>query len=220
MPRQLTMFKSSRRRQDWLGFENAARKKRFLYPAGVDEVGRGCLAGPVLAAALIFPAEFYMADINDSKKLSEKERLQLFPVIMKNALSWGVGMVSPEVIDQINILQASLLAMKIALSRLQPKADFVLVDGRDPIPDCSVAQRTLIKGDARSISIAAASILAKVTRDRMMKLYGRKYPEYQFDRNKGYGTLTHRKALQSCGLCKIHRKTFVHFKKLPKIYPD
>jgi len=137
------------------------------------------------------------------------QRNQLCRIVMEKSISWGLGMVGPEKIDQINILQASLLAMKIAIEKLNPSPDFLLVDGRDFIPDLEIEQRPLIKGDQKSISIASASILAKVTRDRMMKLYSQKYPQYGFHQNKGYGTLIHRKALEIHGVCFLHRKSFL-----------
>ena len=208
MPKQQIMFKNYKGPKDWFLFEQRVRNEGAILPAGIDEVGVGCLAGPVVAAAVILPQKISLPDINDSKKLSENDRNRLYREIVKLALSWGLGMVPPKIIDQVNILKASLLAMKIAIGKLNPKPDFLLIDGRNSLPDLNIRQKSIVKGDSRSISIAAASILAKVSRDRLMKFYARKFPLYGFDQNKGYGTAFHREALQSNGPCSIHRYSY------------
>ena len=177
----------------------------FALIAGVDEAGRGPLAGPVCAGACILPKNAEILYLNDSKKLSEKRRESLFVEIKEKAVSWGVGLVGPE---QINILNATYEAMRQALSQLNPPADFVLVDAVH-IPDIGTPQVGIVKGDAKSVSIAAASILAKVTRDHLMMSYDEKYPEYGFARHKGYGTAAHYEALLKYGPSPIHRMTFL-----------
>lgn len=180
----------------------------FALIAGVDEAGRGPLAGPVCAGACILPRDAEILYLNDSKKLSEKRRESLFVEIKEKAVSWGVGLVGPERIDEVNILNATYEAMREALSKLDPPADFVLVDAVH-IPDIAVPQVGIVKGDAKSVSIAAASILAKVTRDHLMMEYDEKYPEYGFAKHKGYGTAAHYDALLKYGPSSIHRKTFL-----------
>ena len=175
--------------------------------AGVDEAGRGPLAGPVVAAAVVLPENFDVPGINDSKKLSEKKREALFPVIKSRAIAFGIGMAEHEEIDRINILQASLLAMKRAVEALKILPDYLLIDGKFTI-DSIIDQRSVIKGDALSLSIAAASILAKVSRDRMMADLDLRYPEYGFSRHKGYPTKAHKEAILTHGPCPIHRKSF------------
>ncbi|MDJ0883550.1 MAG: ribonuclease HII [Desulfobacterales bacterium] len=190
-----------------LHFEEQARRGGACRVAGVDEVGRGPLAGPVVAAAVVLPERFPTDGINDSKKLSARQRIAAFDRICRRADGIGVGVIDAEVIDRINILQASLLAMATAIDQLDPQPDFLLVDGNQrvkrPIP-----QMTLKKGDSRSVSIAAASIVAKVTRDRLMDDYHRLFPDYGFARHKGYPTRSHRAAVQSLGGCPIHRRSF------------
>ena len=175
--------------------------------AGVDEAGRGPLAGPVVAAAVIFPAKIDIAGLDDSKKLSPKKREELFPKIQAEAVAYGVAIVNREVIDKINILQASLLAMKQAVEQLQTVPDLLLIDGNQKI-DSTLDQWAVVKGDSKSLSIAAASVLAKVTRDRVMKDYHKLYPQYEFHRHKGYGTKLHRDLIEEHGPCPIHRSTF------------
>ncbi len=175
---------------------------------GIDEVGRGPLAGPVYAAAVILPRDKEILYLNDSKKLSEKKRDELYDVIMENAVAVGIGQASWETIDEINIKQATLRAMREAVEALKVRPDMLLVDA-EHIPDLDIRQVGIIKGDARSVSIAAASIIAKVTRDRIMCKYAEQYPEYDFDGNKGYGTAAHIEALKKFGPCPIHRKTFI-----------
>lgn len=176
--------------------------------AGIDEAGRGPLAGPVVAAAVILPKDHPILYVNDSKQLSEKKREALYDVIMKEAVSVGVGMASEKVIDEINILQATYRAMREAVSKLTPYPDVTLNDAVT-IPELSLHQVPIIKGDAKSASIAAASIIAKVTRDRIMKEYDKLYPEYGFASHKGYGSQQHMEALRQYGPCTIHRMTFI-----------
>ncbi len=186
-------------------------ERRFAHKgriAGVDEVGRGPLAGPVVACAAILPADHPILYLNDSKKLSEKKRKELFAVIREEAVSYAFGVESWAVIDEINILQATLRAMKKAVEKLDPPASFLLIDAVT-IPGIALPQCPIVHGDALSVSIAAASIAAKVTRDAMMEEYDRLYPEYGFARNKGYGTAEHIAAIKKYGPCPIHRKSFI-----------
>lgn len=175
---------------------------------GIDEVGRGPLCGPVVAGAVILPKDCQILYLNDSKKLSEKKREELYDVIMEQAIAVGIGMASPERIDEINILQATYEAMRQAISELKVKPA-VLLNDAVTIPQVEIPQIPIIKGDAKSVSIAAASIIAKVTRDRMMVEYDRLYPGYDLASNKGYGTKTHMEALRTIGPCEIHRRTFI-----------
>jgi ribonuclease HII len=176
---------------------------------GIDEAGRGPLAGPVVAAAVILPRGLTIPYVNDSKKLSEKRRELLYPEIMEKALAVGVGIVSPERIDEINILQATFEAMRQAVSKLSVSPDFVMVDGNKRIPDLEIPQMALVKGDGKSMSIACASIVAKVTRDHMMTEYDKMYPEYGFASHKGYGSASHIQAIQEFGPSPIHRRSFI-----------
>lgn len=178
------------------------------YICGIDEVGRGPLAGPVVAGAVILPKDEPILYLNDSKKLSEKKREQLYDEIMEKAVAVGIGMVSPARIDEINILQATYEAMREAISKLAVKPDLLLNDAVT-IPEVEIRQIPIIKGDAKSVSIAAASIVAKVTRDRLMAEYDGVIPGYDFAKNKGYGTKTHIEALKSQGASPIHRRTFI-----------
>lgn len=178
---------------------------------GIDEAGRGPLAGPVAAGACILPADHDILYLNDSKKLSAKKRDELYEVITKEALAWKVGLASPERIDEINILQATYEAMRTAIAGLSVLPD-ALVNDAVTIPEVELVQAPVIKGDAKCLSVSAASILAKVTRDRLMEEYDRQYPEYGFASHKGYGTKAHIEALQKYGPCPIHRRTFItHF---------
>ena len=179
------------------------------YIAGVDEVGRGPLAGPVVAAAVILPRDFDVLGIDDSKKLSPKKREELFEVIKEKALAWAVGWVGPERIDEINILEATKEAMKQAVQGLSLPPDHVLIDGNFTVRALALPQTAIVKGDANSTSIAAASILAKVTRDRYMEEMDAVYPGYAFAGNKGYGTKAHYDGLKAQGPTPIHRKTFI-----------
>jgi len=174
---------------------------------GVDEAGRGPLAGPVVAAAVILPPEVYLAGVNDSKALSSARREELFSAIVSKACAYGIGVVSPAEIDEINILQATFLAMVKAINHTNVFPDLVVVDGRQclPFPLC---QYPLVKGDSRCQAVAAASIIAKVIRDRIMQFYHLRYPFYGFDRLKGYGTAVHRQALNLYGLSPVHRRSF------------
>ncbi len=176
--------------------------------AGVDEAGRGPLAGPVVSAAVIFPKEIYIPFINDSKKLNKEKRNILFHIIQQKAITCGVGIISPKEIDKINILQATFKTMQMALQNLSNEPDLVLVDGRQKIPNITIRQVPVIKGDSQCFSIAAASILAKVTRDNLMLEYDKKYPQYGFANHKGYGTKTHIEAIRKYGPCEIHRQSF------------
>lgn len=181
------------------------------YLCGIDEAGRGPLAGPVVAGAVILPKDCEILYLNDSKKLSEKKRELLYDEIMQKAVATGVGIVGPERIDEINILQATYEAMRMAISNLAVRPDLLLNDAVT-IPEVEIGQVPIVKGDAKSVSIAAASILAKVTRDRMMVQYEKTYPGYSFASNKGYGSAKHIEALKTIGPCAIHRKTFIgHF---------
>ena len=175
---------------------------------GIDEAGRGPLAGPVVAAAVILPKDHPILYVNDSKQLSEKKREVLYDVIIRDAVAWGTGMASEKVIDEINILQATYRAMAEAFAKLSPKPGITLNDAVT-VPQIPIRQVPIIKGDAKSASIAAASILAKVTRDRLMLKYDELYPEYGFRHHKGYGSAEHLQALKTYGPCEIHRKTFI-----------
>ena len=193
---------------DWFVYESAATKKGYHMICGIDEAGRGPLAGPVFAAAVILPDHASIDGINDSKKLSEKKREALFSVIQETAVSFAVGFATETEIDEINILQATFLAMKRACDSLNVRPDFALVDG-NRMPPLGVDTQTIIKGDSLSASIAAASILAKVSRDRLMYEIDKLYPEYQFAKHKGYGTALHIEMLKKYGPCPVHRKTFL-----------
>jgi len=188
-------------------FESKAREGGYRAVAGVDEAGRGPLAGPVVAAAVILPPGYEHPGINDSKKLSSRQRERLYAIIQHDAVSIGVGLSEAPLIDRVNILQATLLAMKEAVLELFPPPDFLLIDGLNRI-DLATPQEAIIRGDSQSVSIAAASIIAKVSRDRLMEMYHRQFPQYNFLRNKGYGTKEHRAAIVKFGRCKIHRRSF------------
>ena len=190
-----------------LTHETALYERGYHSIAGVDEAGRGPLAGPVVAAAVILHRDILIPGINDSKKLSESRREFLYEEIRQKAAGYGIGIVSREIIDQINILRASLEAMKIAVCKLPTEPDFVLVDGNYR-PDIDLSMKALPHGDSLSMSIAAASIMAKVTRDRIMRKLDRMYPHYGFARNKGYPTSEHLTALDKFGPCEIHRRSF------------
>lgn len=191
-------------------FENEYYAKGYKFVCGIDEAGRGPLSGPVVAAACILPKDISIPELNDSKKLTEKKRERLFDIITERAIGYGIGMASPQEIDEINILNATMLAMRRALESLNPKADFALIDG-NIARDFSIPTRTVIKGDSLSASIAAASILAKVTRDRLCLEDAKKYPQYNFTKHKGYSTREHMDAIRQYGPCEIHRKSFLKF---------
>ena len=191
-----------------LTYERGLWEAGYDLVAGIDEVGRGPLAGPVVAAAVILPKECKIEGVNDSKKLSAKKREELYDIILEKAVSYGIGIVSNERIDEINILKATYEAMREALSQLKPKADYILADAVT-IPMVSTPQRGIIKGDAKSMSIGAASIVAKVYRDRLMEAYEEVYPGYGFASNKGYGAAEHIEGLKKLGPTPIHRRTFL-----------
>lgn len=189
-------------------FENQAHEQGFEIVCGVDEAGRGPLAGPVCAAAVILPDGLVIEGLDDSKKLTEKKRDALYDVIIEDAISYSIAFASVEEIEEFNILQATFLAMKRAVEGLNVKADLALVDGNQK-PPLEIQSRTLVKGDAKSPSIAAASILAKVTRDRLMMEMAEQYPEYCFDKHKGYGTKLHYEKIIEHGISPVHRRSFL-----------
>lgn len=193
---------------DWLLFENQAIEKGYNIICGVDEAGRGPLSGPVCAAAVVLPKGHIIEGVNDSKKISEKKRELLYDKIIEEAEDYSIAMASPQEIDEINILEATFLAMKRAIDGLKTKPDYVMIDG-NRMPKIDIDGETIVKGDGRSASIAAASILAKVTRDRYMLEMAKKYPEYKFEKHKGYGTKLHYEMLDKYGPCEIHRQTFL-----------
>lgn len=192
---------------DWTMFEELALRQGYSCVAGVDEAGRGALAGPVVAAAVVMPRRTEISGINDSKKLTPSRREALFDLIMGKALAVGIGSGDHLLIDRVNILQATLSAMKDAVLGVSPPPDYIIIDGISKIP-LNIHQRTIIKGDSVSISIAAASIIAKVTRDRLMADFENRYPGYGFAEHKGYGCASHMAAIARLGPCAIHRKTF------------
>lgn len=194
--------------QDWLFFENEAYVRGYKYVCGVDEAGRGPLAGPVFAAAVILPRDYVIDGVNDSKKLTEKKREQLYSKIKEQSLAYCVASASVDEIDEINILNATFLAMTRAVSGLQVKADFALVDG-NRLPSLEIDAKAVVKGDALSESIAAASILAKVERDHFMLNLANEYPNYAFEKHKGYGTKLHIEMIKKYGTSNVHRKTFL-----------
>ena len=194
------------KRNLWL-FESKAIEKGFSYIAGIDEAGRGPLAGPVVSAAVLLPTSFHDPDITDSKKLSPKKRSYLYEKLYDQAVSIGIGIVDNIEIERINILNASLLSMAISVKNLSPQPDYLLIDGKFRIPT-DLPQEPIIRGDALSISIAAASIVAKVSRDRLMERYDQDYPQFGFSRHKGYPTRAHKEAIRTFGCCPIHRRTF------------
>ena len=191
----------------WL-YEHEAAREGFACVCGVDEAGRGPLAGPVCAAAVILPPDIQIEGLNDSKKLTDKKRRALYDVITGQAVSYGIAFADEREIDEINILQATFLAMRRAFEQLSVQPDVALIDG-NRAPGLSCCERTIVHGDALSASIAAASILAKVTRDRLMEDYDAQYPQYGFAVHKGYGTQRHYAALREFGACPIHRQSFL-----------
>ncbi len=193
---------------DWYLYEKEAAQRGYRAVCGIDEAGRGPLAGPVFAAAVILPLEMEIPGLNDSKKLTAKKREALFPLIQEKAAAWSVAFATEKEIDEINILQATYLAMRRACEGLSLPADYALVDG-NRMPPLSVRGETIVKGDGLSASIAAASILAKVSRDRLMLELDSLYPEYQFAKHKGYGTALHMELLRKYGPCPIHRRSFL-----------
>ena len=193
---------------NWLEFETQAKAEGYHIVCGIDEAGRGPLAGPVCAAAVILPRDTLIEGVNDSKKLSEKKREQLFEVIKETALSYSIGWASVEEIEEINILAAAMLAMKRAVEGLTIKADYAYIDG-NKTPRIEIPCEAVVKGDALSMSVASASILAKVSRDRLMLEYAKEYPQYGFEKHKGYGTTAHTDAILKYGECPIHRPSFL-----------
>ncbi len=194
--------------KDWFLYEKEAKNAGYSVVCGVDEAGRGPLAGPVFAAAVILPENTMIAGINDSKKLSEKKREFLYDEIKTKAIAYNVALATEKEIDEINILNATFLAMRRAVEGLSVRPDFALIDG-NRTPELNVPARAIIKGDALSASIAAASILAKVERDRLMKILSEKYPEYSFEKHKGYGTKLHVELIKKHGPSAIHRRSFL-----------
>lgn len=207
MPR-LTKEEEAKRLEAMWDIENTLFAEGYDIIAGVDEAGRGPLAGDVYAAAVILPKGLIVEGLNDSKKISEKKREALYDVIKEKAIAWAVATASVDEIDEYNIRNATYIAMNRALSDLKTKIDYVLVDG-DCIKDCNYPYSCVVKGDSKSASISAASILAKVTRDRYMMELSEKYPEYQFEKHKGYGTALHIEMLKKYGASPVHRKTFI-----------
>ena len=190
-------------------YETAAKEKGYKYICGVDEAGRGPLAGPVCAAAVILPENARIPGLNDSKKLTEKRREELFEIIKKEAVAFSVAYGTLEEIEKYNILEATFLAMNRAIDGLSVRADYALIDGNRVPKGIKIPCETVIKGDSKSASIAAASILAKVTRDRLLLEYDKKYPVYNFKKHKGYGTKEHYEAIRTYGVCEIHRLSFL-----------
>ena len=191
-----------------------------LREAGADEAGRGCFAGPVFAAAVILPNDFYHPLLNDSKQVPEKKRDLLREVIEQSAISWAVASIDNEEIDRINILKASFKSMHLAIDQLKPKPELLLIDGNRFVPYKKLPHHCIIKGDGKYASIAAASILAKTYRDAYMQKLHREFPMYGWDQNKGYGTLTHRKAIEKYGLCKYHRKSYKILPEITELFPQ
>lgn len=192
--------------------ENELRKKGFNTICGIDEAGRGPLAGPVVVASVIMPANSMIEGVNDSKKVSEKKREKLYDLILEEAISYGVGIIGQDEIDEINILNATKKALTLSLKELITKPDLIIVDALTHIDTMGIPYESIIKGDAKCYSIAAASIIAKVTRDRIMREWDAVYPEYGFQQHKGYGTAKHIAAIREYGLCPIHRRSFTtHF---------
>lgn len=189
-------------------FDNKFLSRKIRSIAGVDEAGRGPLAGPVVAAAVIFDKKTFNKDINDSKQITEKKREELYLWILDNCISFGIGIIGQQEIDEINILQASLKAMKSAVEFLSPEPHLVLIDGNKSFLS-DIQTKTVVKGDAKSFCIASASIIAKVSRDRIMREAHEKYPEYLWEQNKGYPTLAHRNAVKKFGPSPFHRRTFL-----------
>ena len=201
------MEKERERQNAMLAFEREARERGFRRVAGIDEAGRGPLAGPVVSAAVILPENYFLDSLNDSKKVTPKNRESLFRRITADAIAWGVGLCDHVEIDEINILNAARVSMGRAVRAFKPAPDFLLVDALT-LDSADMPQKAIVRGDALSLSIAAASIVAKVTRDRLMLIYDKMYPGYGFASHKGYGTKEHMDKIRAGGLCPIHRKTF------------
>ena len=206
------------RLENMLSYEKELYKQGLTLIAGVDEVGRGPLAGPVVAAAVILPKDCKIRGLNDSKKISKKKHLEIFQVVQEQALAIGIGIMDNQVIDQVNIYEATKLAMKEAISQLSPQPEHLLIDAMKL--ELPISQTSIIKGDANSLSIAAASIVAKVTRDELMKQYDQQYPGYDFTTNAGYGTAKHLEGLEKLGVTPIHRTSFEPVKTLVSTKKD
>ena len=192
--------------------EDELRNRGFNMICGIDEAGRGPLAGPVVVASVIMPADSMIEGVNDSKKISEKKREKLYDQILEEAISYGVGIIGQDEIDEINILNATKKGLTMSLKELTVKPDLIIVDALTHIDTMGIPYESIIKGDAKCYSISAASIIAKVTRDRIMREWDKIYPEYGFEKHKGYGTSAHIEAIKKYGLCPIHRKSFTtHF---------
>lgn len=193
-------------------FEENLHQKGIEYICGIDEAGRGPLAGPVVVAAVIMPRESFIEGVNDSKKVSEKKREKLYEEITNEAIAWSVGIIEQGEIDTLNILNATKKGVNICVKELSIKPNLILVDALEHIDTCGIPYTPIIKGDAKVYSIAAASIIAKVTRDRIMREWDEVYPQYEFAKNKGYGTAKHIAAIKEYGICNLHRHSFVkHF---------
>lgn len=190
-------------------YENKLHKDGLKYIAGIDEAGRGPLAGPVVVACVIMPENSFIEGVNDSKKVSEKKREKLYEEITNEAIAWSVGIIDQTEIDEINILNATKKALTMAIQNLEVKPERILVDALEHIDTCGIPYTSIIKGDAKNYSIAAASIIAKVTRDRIMYEWDEIYPDYGFAAHKGYGTAKHIQAIRENGICMLHRKSFV-----------
>lgn len=204
--------KEEKRLENLKEYENTLYDKGITYIAGIDEAGRGPLAGPVVVGVVIMKKESFIEGINDSKKISESRRENLYEKITEEAVAWSTGIVNEDEIDEINILNATKKALTDAISKLAVKPEIILVDALDKIDTHSIPYISIIKGDAKIYSISCASIIAKVTRDRIMRTYDKLYPEYGFESHKGYGTAKHIEAIKEHGLCPIHRKSFTkHF---------
>lgn len=193
---------------DWFLYENELTEQGYKNICGVDEAGRGPLAGPVCAAAVILKPNDIIEGVNDSKKLTEKKREMLYDIIKERAVSYSIAFATVEEIEELNILNATMLAMKRAVEGLSIPADYAIIDG-NKTPELQIPCNYIVKGDAKSMSIASASILAKVTRDRLLLEYAEQYPQYQFEKHKGYGTKAHREALLEYGPCPVHRNSFL-----------
>jgi len=201
--------KEEKRLKNLKEMENELHKKGFEYICGIDEAGRGPLAGPVVVASVIMPKDSMIEGVNDSKKVSEKKREKLYDEITENAIAWGVGIINQNEIDDINILNATKKGLTLSLQELSKKPDLILVDALEKIDTLGIPYEAIIKGDAKCYSISAASIIAKVTRDRIMREWDKVYPQYGFEKHKGYGTKMHIDAIKEYGICSLHRKTFV-----------
>lgn len=193
---------------DWFLYENQLAQQGYSSICGVDEAGRGPLAGPVCAAAVILKPNDIIEGVNDSKKLTEKKREALFDIIKEKAISYSIAFATVEEIKEINILNATMLAMKRAVEGLDVPSDYAIIDG-NKTPNLNIPCESIVKGDAKSMSIAAASILAKVSRDRLLLEYAKQYPEYGFEKHKGYGTKVHTQAIREFGPCPVHRMSFL-----------